>query len=71
MKLNEYQRSISDLGQRSHRFQNYNLFILEFLGSFETKVHMKNHVRMRMKIYTKELGHVNKMTAMLIYGENL
>ena len=47
------------------------LVYLRILGSFETKVHMKNHVRIRMKIYTEELGHVNKMTAMLIYGENL
>ena len=32
---------------------------------------MKAYGRMRMKIYTNELGHMTKMAAMPIYGKNL
>ena len=56
MKLNEYQRSRSlfDLGQRSHRFQNLILFFSENIESFRNKFHMKANGCMEMKIYTNE-----------------
>ena len=43
MKLNEYKRSRSlfDLGHRSLRFQNFNLFLSETIESFGTKFLMK------------------------------
>ena len=42
-KLNGYQRSRSlfDLGHRSLRFQNLNLFCWETIKSFGTKFHLK------------------------------
>ena len=56
MKLNEHRRSMSfsDLGKRSLRFQNQNLFFLESTGSFETKFLMKAYRTMGMKKYTNE-----------------
>ena len=73
MKLSEYQRTRSffDLGQRSLRFQSYNLFFSKTTGRFGTKVHMKARGRMGMKIYTNELGHMTNMATMPIYGKNL
>ena len=38
---------------------------------FGTKIHMKAWVRIRMKIYTNELGHMTNMVAVPIYGKNL
>ena len=68
MKLSEYQRSRSffDLGQRSLRFQSYNLFFSKTVGQFETNAHMKVCGEMRMKIYINELGHMTNMAAMPI-----
>ena len=73
MKLSEYQRSRSffDFGQRSLRFQCSNLFSSKSIGRFGTKVHMKALRRMRMKIYTNELGHKTNMATLPIYGKNL
>ena len=73
MKLKAYQRSRSffDLGQRSLRFLIKNLFSSETVGSFETKVLIKAYGKMGIKIYTNELGHINLMTPMFIYGKNL
>ena len=73
MKLSEYQRSrpFFDLGQRSFRFQSYNLFLAETVGRFETKAYMKALGRMGMKIYTNEFGHMTNMAIMSIYGKNL
>ena len=73
MELSEYQRSRSffDFGQRSLRFQSLNLFFTETVGQFGTKAHMKAKVRMGMKIYTNELGHMTSMATMPIYGKNL
>ena len=73
MKFSEYQRSRSffDLGQRSLRFQSKNLFFTETVGRLGTKAHMKTYVRMGMKIYTNELGHITSMATMPIYGKNL
>ena len=71
IKLNEYQRSRSlfDLGQRSLRGQNSNLFFLETVESFGTKFHKKAYRQIGMKISTNELGHLTNMTAMPIYGK--
>ena len=43
IKLNEYQRSrpLFDIGHRSLRFQNQNLYFSETVESFITKFHMK------------------------------
>ena len=73
MKLSEYlkSRSFFDLGQRSLRFQSSNLFFTEKVGRFGTKAHMKAEGRMRMKIYTNELGHMTNMAAMPIYDKKL
>ena len=73
MKLSEYQRSrpFFDLVQRSLRFQSLNLFFSKTVGQFGTKVHMKAWGRIRMKIYTNELGHMTNMATMPIYGKNL
>ena len=68
MKLCVYQRSrsFSDLGQRPLRFQSLNLFYSGTLGWFGTKVHMKANGRMRMKIYTNQLGHLTNMSTVTI-----
>ena len=73
MKLSEYQRSRSffDLGQRSLKFQSINFFFTETVGLFEIKAHMKVNLRMGMKLYTNELGHMTNMATMPIYGKNL
>ena len=73
MKLSEYQesRSFFDLGQKSLRFQSSNLFFTETVERFGTKAHMKAEGRMRIKIYTNELGHMTNMAAMPICGKNL
>ena len=60
--------SIFDLCQRALRFQNYNMFFLKTVGSFETKFHW-TYWGMEIKIYTDELGHMTKMAAMPIYGK--
>ena len=41
------------------------------LGDLEPKLIMEAYGRMRMKIYTNELGHMRNMAAMPIYGKNL
>ena len=73
MKFSEYQRSMSfvDFDQRSLRFQCYNLFFSKTVGRFGTKVQMKAGGRVRIKIYTNEVGHMTKMVAMPISNKNL
>ena len=73
MKLSEYQRPrpFFDLVQRSLRFPSYNLVFAETVRRFETKIHMKAWERIRMKMYTYELGHMTNLAAMPIYGKNL
>ena len=73
MMLSEYQRwrSLFGLDQRSLRFQSQNLFFTETVGQFGTKPHMKALVRMGMKIYTNESGHMTNMATMSTYGKNL
>ena len=46
------------------------LFFTETVGRFGTKIHMKAEVRMGMKIFTNELGHMTNMATMHIYGKN-
>ena len=62
---------VIDLGLRSLRFQNSNLFFSETSGLFETKFHMKAHGRKKMKIYklSHKFGHMTKMATMTIYGK--
>ena len=52
MKLKECQRwrCLYDLGQRSIRFQNWNLFFSDTIESFVTKFHLKDYDWMGMKI---------------------
>ena len=64
-------RSFFDLGQRSLRFQSYNLLFSETIVPFETKVHMKACGKMEMIIYINELCRMTKMAAIPIYGETL
>ena len=64
-------RSFFDLGQRSLRFQSYNLLFSETIVPFETKVLMKACGKMEMIIYINELCRMTKMATIPIYGENL
>ena len=52
--------SFFDLGLRLLRFQNYNLFFSETVGSFETQFHKKAEGRMEMKTDTNELSHFDQ-----------
>ena len=73
MTLNEYQRSrpFFNLGQGHSDFKVKTCFSLKKVGKLGTKAHMKALVRMGMKIYTNELGHMTNMATMPIYGKNL
>ena len=46
-------------------------FSQKTVGSFRTKLHTKAWGRIGMKILTNELGHMNNMAVMPIYGKNL
>ena len=52
----------------SSRFSN--IFSSETTGPIEAKFHMESQWDGGMKVYTRGLGHMTKMTAMPIYGEN-
>ena len=52
-------------------FKVKSLYFTETVGPFGTKAHMKAYVRMEMKIYTNELGHMTNMVTMPIPGKNL
>ena len=47
------------------------MFFSKTVGSFGTKIHMKDLGRIGMKIYKNELGHMTNMAAMPICGKNL
>ena len=71
MGWQEYWRSsFLDLGLRSLRFQNSNLFSQKPLCYFKTKFYMKTPGRKEMKIYSNKFGHMIKGASFTIYGEN-
>ena len=63
--------SIKSQGHSLTLVKGHSDFKVKTVGRFGTKAHMKAKGRMRMKIYTNELGHVTNMAAMPIYGKNL
>ena len=52
-------------------FKVKTLFFTETVGLFGTKAHMEALVKMGMKIYTNELGHMTNMATMPIYDKTL
>ena len=70
MKLKEYQQSMSfsDLGQKSHIFQNK---IKTCLSKTLLSHSKPDLIRMGMEVYINELGYMTKMVTMPMYGKNL
>ena len=56
---------------KGHSDFNVITFFTETVGRYGTQAHMKAKVRMGMRIYTNELGHMASMATMPIYGKNL
>ena len=69
MKLHEYSRlrSFFDLGPRSFRYKNFNMFFLETTGPFVTK--WKAFTNKEIKINKYDFGRMTNMAAMPVYGK--
>ena len=70
MKLHEYSKSASflDLGPRSFRYENYNLYFSETSGPLVTKFHRKAFRNKEMKINKYEFGHMTNGLVALKLG---
>ena len=69
MVINNFQRSrLRSLILESHQY--IKTVFSQTIGPIEFKFHVKTPYDKLAKIYTKQFGHMTKMTATPIYGKN-